>query len=67
MAATKSSKMYWIHVATFLIITFGVGFLPPFAQITPLGMKVLGVFLGVIYCIRLAKFSCFSCIGRCWL
>lgn len=49
MAATKSSKMYWIHVAIFLIITFGVGFLPPFAQITPLGMKVLGVFLGVIY------------------
>jgi len=49
MAAEKNNKMYYIHIAIFLIITFGVGFLPPFAQITPLGMKVLGVFLGIIY------------------
>lgn len=49
MATEKNNKMYYIHIAIFLIITFGVGFLPPFAQITPLGMKVLGVFLGIIY------------------
>ena len=49
MEAKKSNNMYWIHIAIFLIITFGVGFLPPFAEITPLGMRVLGVFLGVIY------------------
>lgn len=39
----------YIHIAIYLIITFGVGFLSPFAQITELGMKVLGVFLGTIY------------------
>lgn len=49
MEAKKSNNMYWIHIAIFLIITFGVGFLPPFAEITPLGMRVLDVFLGVIY------------------
>lgn len=49
MAAANKNKMYWIHIAIFLIIMFGVGFIPPFAQITPLGMKVLGIFLGVIY------------------
>lgn len=48
MAAIKG-KTYYMHIAFFLIITFGVGMLPPFAQITELGMRVLGVFLGVIY------------------
>ena len=43
------SPIYFVHVAIFLIITFGVGFLPPFAQITDVGMKVLGAFLGAIY------------------
>ena len=43
------SPLYYVHVAIFLLITFGVGFLPPFAQITPVGMKVLGAFLGAVY------------------
>ena len=41
--------MYYVHIAIFLLITFGFGFLPPFAQITPMGMKVLGAFLGAVY------------------
>lgn len=45
----KSKNTYFIHVVIYLIITFGVGFLPPFAQITEMGMRVLGIFLGVIY------------------
>lgn len=51
MSTTVKDKnmIYWIHVAVFLLITFGFGFLPPIAQVTPMGMKVLGVFLGVIY------------------
>lgn len=48
MTASKNTK-YYIHVAIFLLITFGFGFLPPFAQITPVGMKVLGAFLGAVY------------------
>ena len=48
---SKSSK-YWIHCAIMFIITFGIGALPPFGgDITPLGMDVLGVFLGVLYCL----------------
>ncbi len=43
------SPLYFVHVAIFLIITFGFGFLPPFAQITDVGMKVLGAFLGAVY------------------
>lgn len=49
MSFLKKNSMYYIHIAIWLLITFGIGFLPPFAQITELGMKVLGVFLGVIY------------------
>lgn len=48
-ATSTRSKWYYIHVVIFLLITFGVGFLPPIAQITPLGMKVLGAFLGAVY------------------
>ena len=48
MTASKNTK-YYIHVAIFLLITFGFGFLPPFAQITPVGMKVLGAFIGAVY------------------
>lgn len=47
---TKNKKMVsYIHIAIMLVITFGIGFLPPFGQITALGMKVLGCFLGVVY------------------
>lgn len=41
--------LYYIHCIIFVILTFGIGFLPTFGQITPLGMKVLGVFIGLIY------------------
>lgn len=47
--ASVKKNIYYVHVAIFLLITFGFGFLPPFAQITPVGMKVLGAFLGAVY------------------
>ena len=47
--AEKKKMVGYIHIAIMLVITFGVGFLPPFGQITELGMKVLGCFLGVVY------------------
>lgn len=46
--AAKNTKSY-IHVAIMLALMLGIGYLPPFAQVTPLGMKVLGVFLGLVY------------------
>ncbi|MBO4947954.1 MAG: hypothetical protein J6C83_01225 [Peptococcaceae bacterium] len=47
-ATSNKNMIYYIHIAVYLIITFGVGFLKPFGQITELGMDVLGVFIGVI-------------------
>lgn len=48
MSKAKNS-MYYFHIAVFLLLSFGVGFLPPFAQITEVGMRVLGIFLGLVY------------------
>lgn len=38
-----------MHIVITLLLMFGFGMLPPFATLTPMGMKILGVFLGVIY------------------
>lgn len=45
--ATKSNVnlKYYIKLAVYLLITFGIGYLPPFGAITPFGMKILGVLL----------------------
>lgn len=48
----KKSKdiIYYVHSAIFLIIMFFFGdIVPPFGSITPLGMDILGVFLGLLY------------------
>ena len=47
--AKNSNVMKYIHILIMMILMFGVGFLPPFGEITPLGMKVLGCFLGIVY------------------
>ena len=49
VAAKKGNTSYYIHSIIFLLITIGTGFLPTFGGITELGMKVLGVFLGLLY------------------
>ncbi len=45
----KISIVYYIHIVVFILITFGFGYLPPFAQISEVGMRVLGAFLGAVY------------------
>lgn len=48
--AVKSKiRRSYVHVAIMLIIMVVVGMLPPIGDITPLGMRVLGVFLGIVY------------------
>lgn len=42
-------KVSYLHVAIMMILTFGIGYLPPFGLITDVGMKVLGVFIGIMY------------------
>lgn len=44
-----AQKRKYLHVIIMFVLMIGVGFLPPFGQITPLGMKVLGVFCGLLY------------------
>lgn len=46
---TKSNRMYMLHCTIGLILMFGMGCLTPIEPITPLGMKIAGIFLGMIY------------------
>lgn len=45
----KSTSLEWIHIAVTLIIMIGFGFLPAPAPITPYGMRMLGIFIGMVY------------------
>lgn len=45
----STGVMYWVHTVICLCIMFGFGELPPLAPLTPLGMKLIGIFLGVLY------------------
>lgn len=45
----RKNSFSYFNVGIMLAITFGVGLLPTFGQVTPLGMQVLGIFLGVLY------------------
>lgn len=50
-SGTLSGKTLWHYAASAIgiLITFGFGSLPPLEPITPMGMKVLGIFLGMIF------------------
>lgn len=45
----KTNVKRYGHIALMFILMFGTGYLPPFAAITPMGMKILGIFMGLIY------------------
>ncbi len=47
--APKKSLVTPICTALGILITFGFGYLPPIEPITPMGMQVLGIFLGMIF------------------
>lgn len=47
--AKTVSKSYYIHMAIIVFFMIGFGFLPTFGPVTPMGMKILGIFLGCIY------------------
>ena len=48
-ANAKRNYLTYVHAIIMFVIMFGVGTLPTFGQVTPLGMKILGVFLGTMY------------------
>ncbi len=41
--------MYWVHTCICLLIMFGFGQMAPFGPLTPLGMNLIGIFLGILY------------------
>jgi len=41
--------LYWLHAAIFFLLMFGISHIPPSPPLTPNGMKVLGIFCGVLY------------------
>lgn len=45
----KSNMMNYVKVAIMAVLVIGIGCMAPIGQITPLGMKVLGIFVGVLY------------------
>ena len=49
MQTAKSQTGYYVNSAIVVLIMFCFGFLPSFGGITEMGMKVLGIFLGVLY------------------
>ncbi len=44
-----NSPMYWVHTGICLLIMFGFGHITPFGPLTPLGMNLIGIFLGILY------------------
>lgn len=45
----ESNKMYYLHSAIGILITVAFFLMDPIRPITPVGMKVLGIFLSMIY------------------
>ena len=45
----KVNRTAYLKVLIMFALTIGISLLPPFGSITPLGMKVLGIFVGVLY------------------
>ena len=46
---TFSRRKTYFHTAAILLFMIAFGFLPPFGPVTPLGMQVLGIFIGMIW------------------
>lgn len=47
---TQKTGIFYVHCLIGFALMFGTWFLPPIDPITPVGMQVLGIFLGLIYC-----------------
>lgn len=47
--AQKTKSLYPLHFAVMLILMFGFRLIPPPGSVTPYGMAVLGIFIGLIY------------------
>ena len=58
ISTNKKTAKYYVLSAIGIAIMLFFGALPPFGTVTELGMKVLGIFIGAIWC--------FSTVGCFW-
>ena len=49
MSDKKVKMSTYINIVIVFIFMFGFGYLPPLEPITPLGIKIVGIFLGLLY------------------
>ena len=56
----QKNTVYYINTCITVILFLGIGHLPPFGQITPMGMKVLAVFIGMLC---LAEYFRYNYVG----
>lgn len=49
MSESKKNILSFSHVCIIFALMIGFRFLPPIGAITPLGMEILGIFLGTLY------------------
>lgn len=47
--SAKKKDAYWLHMIIMLLFMIGFGNLPTFEPITSIGMRVLGIFIGLLY------------------
>lgn len=69
-AASEKSNAYIIKIIKFVImmaLMIGIGLLPSFGQITPMGMKILGVFIGTLFGWMTLDFIVASTLGLIFL
>lgn len=62
MSKEKNLKFYIIVIVT-LALMFGFGYLPTFSEVTPSGMRVLGIFLGCIFAWCFGEIAWSSVLG----
>ena len=61
----RDKKTFYLHVIIMLCIMFCGWIIPPFhASITPLGMRAIGIFFGVIYGWMMLDLLLPSLVGR---
>lgn len=46
---TNNDTMYYIHSIICIVIMFGFGLIAPVEPLTAVGMKIIGIFLGLLY------------------
>lgn len=49
MSTQSKRDLFPVHVIITFVLMFGVGFLSTFSTITPEGMQLIGIFLGLLY------------------